>query len=263
MSYEHIIVKTDENGICRVTLNRPKLFNALSGDVALELIDMVNKVNKDDSIRCVVLTGAGKAFCAGGDLNWMQKIRVKERDERIKESAVLAQMLYQLDQMNTPLIGRINGTAYGGGFGLTSVCDIAIGARGAMFSLSEVTLGLLPANIAPFVVKKLGESNARSIILNARPIDADEAVRYNLLTRAVDADDLDEAITEQINFLLRCGPRGVSETKRIVHYIAENNMEDVLKETAIALADAWESDQGNEGIAAFLEKRKPNWHKKI
>lgn len=263
MTYKHLLVTTDEHGVCTVTLNRPKLYNALSGEVALELIDMTTKVNADDSIRCVVLTGAGKAFCAGGDLNWMQEIRAKERDERIKGSALLAQMLYQLDQMNKPLIGKINGTAYGGGFGLTSVCDIAIGARGAMFSLSEVTLGLLPANIAPFVVKKLGESNARSIILNARPIDADEAVRYQLLTRAVDADDLDEAIKEQINFLLRCGPRGVSETKRLVHFIAENNMDDVLEETAIALADAWESDQGKEGIAAFLEKRKPNWYKTI
>ena len=263
MTYKHLLVTKDEYGVCTVTLNRPKLYNALSGEVALELIDMTTKVNADDSIRCVVLTGAGKAFCAGGDLNWMQEIRKEKRDERIKGSAVLAQMLYQLDRMNKPLIGKINGTAYGGGFGLTSVCDIAIGVRGAMFSLSEVTLGLLPANIAPFVVKKLGESNARSIILNARPIDADEAVRYQLLTRAVDADELDDAITEQINFLLRCGPRGVSETKRLVHFIAENNMDDVLEETAIALADAWESDQGKEGIAAFLEKRKPNWYKTI
>ena len=165
-SYETIIVETDARGVATVTLNRPDKHNALNADLIVELFDAVEDLASDDKVRIVILTGAGKSFCAGGDFNWFASNVEKSRAERVEQSATLAHLLRRLDTLQKPLIGRINGPAYGGGVGMISVCDYTIGAEGARYGLTEVKLGLLPANISPYVVARIGKVHSRETMLS-------------------------------------------------------------------------------------------------
>ena len=260
MSYKNILVETDHRGVCRITLNRPESRNAMSTSLAEELLGALVAADGDDAVRVLVLTGAGKAFCGGGDLKWMQKVITQTRRERIAGSEAFAKLLYGMDMVNKPIIGRINGDAFGGGTGLTALCDVSIGARGlARFSVSETKVGLVPANIAPFLVQRMGVGNSRSVMLNGRVMDADMAEKYNLLTRAVDPEDLDAVVDEEIGFVLQCSPVSLTATKKLIKYVADHVNQDCMIYTADRLADAWETEDGKEGVAAFVEKRKPRW----
>ena len=261
MSYNAIIAETDKHGILRLTLNRPESRNSMSTELAMEMIDVFDKVDADESIRGIVLTGAGEAFCAGGDLKWMQEIITQTRKERIAGSSAVAGLLYRMYDVTKPIIGRINGDGFGGGTGLTALCDVAVGARGkTRLCVSETMVGLAPANIAPFLVRKMGEGRARSVMLNARIMDADTAVHYGLLSYAVDPDDFDAAIEEEVGNLLRCAPQGVVATKALISYVARHSVHECWNYTVDRLADAWETEDGQEGVAAFVEKRKPRWN---
>ena len=165
-TYNTILVETDARGVATLTLNRPDKHNALNGELIAELYDAAEKLAADDDVRIVVLTGAGKSFCAGGDFNWFASNVEKTRSERVAQSATLARLLRRLDTLPKPLIGRINGPAYGGGVGMISVCDYTIGAEGARFGLTEVKLGLLPANISPYVVARIGKVHSRETMLS-------------------------------------------------------------------------------------------------
>jgi len=205
-SYETIIVETDARGVATVTLNRPDKHNALNADLIAELFDAVEDLASDDKVRIVILTGAGKSFCAGGDFNWFASNVEKSRAERVEQSATLAHLLRRLDTLQKPLIGRINGPAYGGGVGMISVCDYTIGAEGARYGLTEVKLGLLPANISPYVVARIGKVHARETMLSGALFDSARAERIGLLTEVVAADALDAAVERVVHDHLRQRP---------------------------------------------------------
>lgn len=260
MQFTTLDLRVDAQGIAWLTINRPQMHNAMNADVISDLAMATDEFYANDNIRAVVLTGAGdKSFCAGGDLNWMQQTMRLSRDERIRESGKLATLFARLDRLPKPLIGRINGQAFGGGVGLIAVCDIAIGVDNALFGLTEVRLGLLPANIAPYVVARIGRNNARRVLLNCHFFQGAEAVQLGLLHKSVGADELDNAVAAEIKKLMHCSPVGVAATKKLIDYVDSHGLEENMQYTAQALADAWETADAREGIACFLNKTKPSW----
>ncbi len=259
MTYETLTIESDARGVARLTLNRPEAHNALGGRMLDELPAAARELDADSGVRVVVLTGAGESFCAGGDLRWMQEASRLSRAGRIASSGKIAAMLRALDRLSKPLVGRINGQAYGGGVGLVAVCDVAIAARDARFGLTEVRLGLLPANVGPYVVKKLGEAKAREVFFNGKLFDAAEALRLGLVSQVVEATALDEAVEREAAHFLKCGPRAVAESKALIHHIAAHGAMASLDHAIERLADAWEGEESREGIAAFFARRKPSW----
>jgi len=258
-SFETLVVETDARGVATLRLNRPEVHNAFDERVIAELTEAAARLGRDPAVRVVVLTGTGKSFSAGGDIRWFERSTRASRAERVAGSAALAGMLRALDELPRPLVGRINGQAFGGGVGLIAVCDIAIGSDAARFGLTEVRLGLLPANISPFVVRRMGARNCRRTMLSGRFFDAAEAVSFGLLDKAVPLAELDAAVEAEVAELLEAAPGAAAETKRLIRYVAGHGMEDCLLYTADRLADGWETSEGREGIESFLGKRKPSW----
>ncbi len=259
-SFETIDVAIDPRGVARVTLNSPATRNAMSNDLMRELRKSAAELAADPAVRMIVLTGAGDVFSAGGDLKGMQRQATNTREGRIADATEFATTLRELDRLPKPLIGRINGSAFGGGLGLMSICDVAIGLSAATFRLSEVTLGLTPATISPYVVAKIGVPNARRIFLTARKLDGPAAVRIGLLDEAVDSlEALDAAIEREVTATLACAPGAVANAKELIRFVSTHTAEENLPYTANALADAWETAEIREGIDAFMNKRKPNW----
>lgn len=261
MTFETIRLATDDRGVCRLTLARPDVHNAMNAEMIAELRRAADAIAKDADIRLVVLTGEGKSFCAGGDLRWMQGNVAKAREERIREAGELADMLGALDRLPKPLIGRVNGPAYGGGTGLIAVCDLAIGVAPARFGLTEVRLGLVPATISPYVVRRMGPANARKVFFSGRLFSAEEAKALGLLSAVVAPDQLDAAVEAEVAAHLEAAPGAVAATKRLVHYVASHGADENRAYTLAALADAWETAEGKEGIQTFLEKKTPWWRK--
>lgn len=255
-----VLVSADDRGVVTVTLDRPDRHNAMDDRLMTDLgaaLDHVVAGFEAGTVRAMVLTGAGESFCAGGDLEWMRRQTGLGRAERIAGSATIADLLYRLDRVPVLTIARVNGQAYGGGVGLIAACDIAIACPDARFALTEVSLGLAPSNISPYVVRRMGAANARRTFLNARRMDAAMAHRLGLLSEI--ADDLDAAVEAELIALLRCGPQAVAATKALIEYVDTHLDTDNRRYTANDLADAWERPEGREGIAAFLENRPPAW----
>ena len=257
--YETLRIELDARGVATVILNRPDKHNALNAALISELADAAAALAEDGAVRIVVLTGEGRSFCAGGDFNWFASNVQKSRAERVEQSATLARLLRRLDTLPKPLIGRINGAAYGGGVGLISVCDYAIGAEGATFGLTEVRLGLLPANISPYVVARIGAAASRETMLSGALFDTARAERIGLLTEVVAPDALDEAVERVVYAHLQAAPRAVADTKRLIAFVAGHGLGDSMIYTADRLADAWETEEGIEGINSFLNKGTPSW----
>ncbi|MEX2629071.1 MAG: crotonase/enoyl-CoA hydratase family protein [Tistlia sp.] len=258
-TFQTLTLACDARGVATLTLARPEVHNAFDETVIAELQRAAERLAADPGVRVVVLTGEGRSFSAGGDLRWFRRQVDSGREERIAGSRALGSMLRTLDELPRPLVGRINGGAYGGGTGLISVCDIAIGVEGARFGLTEVRLGLLPANISPFVVRRLGAGNCRRVMLSGRTFGAGEAVQLGLLAAAVPAEALDAAVEAEVAELLQAAPGAAAATKRLIRYVEGHDLEASLDYSARALADGWESAEGQEGIAAFLAKRTPSW----
>lgn len=261
MSEDQLIQQeTDSRGIAWLTLNRPDAKNALSNDLMRELRTAVGQLASDDDVRAVVLSGAGNVFCAGGDLKGMKRQATATREGRIADASEFAATLRDLDQLPKPLIGRINGPAFGGGVGLMSLCDISIGLSSATFRLTEVTLGLIAATISPYVVARVGVPNARRLLLNALPMDGSVAQQMGLLDVVADSEEqLDELTERELSHLLQCAPGAVADTKRLIRFVSTHTADENFDYTVNALADAWETDEIKEGIDAFLNKRRPNW----
>ncbi len=260
-NYETILLDIDNSGIARLTLNRAGVHNAMNAKLIEEMQDALKVIEDSAEIRVVILTGAGETFCAGGDLHWMKSNINKTRAQRVEETGELANMLAALDGLGKPLIGRIQGSAYGGGIGMISVCDIMIGVEDANFALTEVKLGLTPATISPYVVRRIGATNARRNFFNSRFFNAHEAKRMGLLTEVVDVGKLDDAIEQETQLILKCAPGAIAATKKMIKYVDSHNDIENRNYTANALADAWDSTEGQEGIDTFLNKRKAPWNK--
>ncbi|MBI3838341.1 MAG: enoyl-CoA hydratase/isomerase family protein [Planctomycetia bacterium] len=255
-----IDVAVDRRGVARLTLNRPEAKNAMSQPLMRELRSAARQLAEDQAVRVIVLSGSGEVFSAGGDLKGMTAQAANTREGRIADATEFATILSQLDCLAKPLIGRINGSAFGGGLGLISICDIAIGLADATFRLSEVTLGLIPATISPYVVAKIGVPGARRIMLNACKLDGNGAARLGLLDDVVRSiEELDEAVDREVAAALTCAPGAVARAKELIRFVSTHSAEENLVYTAGALADAWETAEIREGIDAFFHKRKPNW----
>ncbi|MDO8280675.1 MAG: enoyl-CoA hydratase-related protein [Burkholderiaceae bacterium] len=257
---ETVLLRLDQRGVAYITMNRPQARNALSAAMQSDLLRVIDWIHGQGGLRAAVLTGAGENFCAGADMHWLRGAMQMSRADRIKEGAVLGRVLKGLNELPVPLIGRINGAAYGGGTGMVAVCDIAIGSQHAVCRLSETRLGLIPANIGPFVVARMGEPNARRVFLTARLMPAADALRFGLLSEVVDAADLDAAIERELSDLLECAPGAVAATKKLIQFSHEHDMADSMAYVVNALADAWDTQEAAEGIGAFLGKRRASWN---
>lgn len=252
-------IEIDQRGIAVLTLARPEKRNALNARMVTELTQAAADLGADRAVRVVVLTGEGAGFCAGGDLDDMQRQIRGDRAGRMAEALRMARMLDALNRLPKPLIGRINGAALGGGVGLVAVCDAAVAVRDARFALSEVRLGLIPATISPYVLGRLGEARGRQVFFSGRAFDAAEAAALGLIARAVTAADLDAAVAAETAPYLLAAPEAVAAAKRLARDLGPRIDAAVMEDTARRLADTWETASAAEGVAAFLEKRAPVW----
>jgi len=249
-----------KDGIARVTLDRPELRNAFDDALIKLLHEAFVSLGEDKSVRAVILASNGPAFCAGADLNWMKRMAKYGYDENLADARALAQMLATLDRMPKPTIARVHGPVFAGGTGLVAACDIAVGTPEAKFCLSEAKLGLSPATISPYVIRAMGEHNARRYFLTAEVFDADEALRIGMLSLLVSPSDIDKAIEDLVNHLLAGGPEAHAKIKDLIRAVAGRPVDDALvADTAKRIAEIRVSPEGKEGIASFLEKRKASW----
>ena len=259
MSLETIRVEEDASGITTVTLARPDKHNAMNAQMIAELNGAAHVLGSDDSVRAIVLAAEGPTFCAGGDLGWMRAQADKDRAGKMAEARALAGMLGAWNALPKPVIARVQGAAYGGGVGLIAVCDIAVAVREAKFGLTETRLGLIPATIGPFVVRKLGEAFARQVFFNARPFGTDFALRAGLIAHAATHDGLDEAVQAEAAAFLQCAPGAVADAKALARKLAGPDPDELAEMTANALADRWETEEALAGISAFFAKETPPW----
>ncbi|MGR3292045.1 MAG: enoyl-CoA hydratase-related protein, partial [Paracoccaceae bacterium] len=211
--FETIRIDTDQRGIATLTLDRSQKHNALSQQMIDELLQAAMMLGGDPDVRVVILTGAGESFCAGGDLNWMRDQISADDTARKRAAKSIAMMLNALNTLPKPLIGRLQGGAFGGGVGLACICDVAIADKTARFGLTETRLGLIPATIGPYVVARMGEANARRVFMSSRVFDAAEAQELRIITRAVPAGELDRAIEAEVAPYLDCSPNAVATAK--------------------------------------------------
>lgn len=254
------ILVSRDGPIVRLTLNRPDVRNAFDEEVIRALTTHATEIATDHSVRAVVLAGAGKAFCAGADLAWMSKAIAYSHAENLRDAEDLARMLERLDTLPMPLIGRIHGAVLGGGVGLAAVCDIVVAADDAAFGLSEVRLGILPAVVSPYVVRKIGVSAARESFVTGSRFDAARAREIGLVHDVVPEAELDEAVGRRVHEILAGGPMAVAAAKALIRQVAGSNPGDVIGITTNSIAAQRVSAEGQEGMHAFLEKRKPKWN---
>ena len=252
-------IETDARGVATLTLARADKHNALSAQMMTELEAAARGLAADRTVRVVVLAAEGKTFCAGGDLAWMREQFDMDADTRRVESRRIATVLGALYELPQPLIGRVQGNALGGGVGLVSVCDVAIGITGAKLGFTETRLGLIPANIGPYVLARMGATRASEVFMSARVFDATEAVRLNLLSRTVEPDGLDAAIEAEVLPYLSCAPGAVAEAKALMRDLAGRVTTEQVDLASDALARRWQSDEAREGVGAFFDKRAPSW----
>jgi methylglutaconyl-CoA hydratase len=259
MSYQTIEIEQDARGVATLWLARADKHNALNAAMMADLTDAARVLGADDTVRVVVLAARGVTFCAGGDLGWMQEQMAADADTRGREAAKLAWMLQALNTLPKPLIGRVQGNAFGGGVGMASVCDIAIGADTALMGLTETRLGLIPATIGPYVCARMGEARARRVFMSGRRFGGAEAVELGLLARTVPAADLDAAVEAEVAPYLECAPQAVAQAKALLRHLGPVIDEATIAHTIRELTTCWEGAEAVEGIGAFFAKRKPAW----
>lgn len=256
MPYNTIEVSIDERGIATLTLARPEKHNAMNSQMMAEITAATKTLAADDAVRAVVLAARGKSFCAGADLNWMRAQAAQDRAGKITEAKVLANMLAGLNALPKPLIGRVEGNAYGGGIGMMAVCDIVVAVKGTRFALTETKLGLIPATIGPFVLRRLSETYARQVFFTAKSFDTELALRAGLVSTVCAADEMDAAIEAEIKPILQTAPGAVAQAKQLLQQMQGRNVENDIELTVNALADRWETMEAQQRIAAFFKDMK-------
>lgn len=261
MNYECIQLEKAENGITTLWLAREDKHNAMNAQMMDELSAAADELDTCEQTRVVLLAAKGTTFCAGGDLKWMQAQAEKDRIGKMQEANRLAGMLKRLDALKKPLIARVNGPAYGGGVGLLSICDLVVAAEGTKFALTETRLGLIPATIGPYVVRRLGEGHARQVFMNAKPFDAHRGKHLGLVSLVTAPEDLDATTQKEAEAYLNCAPGAVADAKALCQSLARMPAEDQIDFSANALADRWETTEAEQGIAAFFAKETPPWRR--
>lgn len=256
----HPLLNLRDGPVARLRMNRPQLHNAFDAELIGALSSALQFVGSDDSIRVVVLEGAGASFSAGADLNWMRGMAAASKAENREDALALAHLMRTLDELPKPTLARVHGAAFGGGVGLVACCDIAIGVPGAKFGLTESRLGLLPAVISPYVIAAIGPRQARRWFATAEIFDAQTALQIGLLHQVVPEEQLDSAVQRQIDLLLKAGPIATANAKTLVTRVASERDRDILDSgNADLIARLRVSQEGQEGLSAFLDKRVPSW----
>jgi len=250
-AFETIRVATDADGVATLTLNRPDKHHAMNATMIAELTEAAVTLGADAGVRAVVLASTGPSFCAGGDLEWMREQQAADRAGKMAEAGRLSAMLSVLNALPKPLIARVQGNAYGGGVGLVAVSDIAIGAEGIKLALTETRLGLIPATIGPFVLRRMGVGMARQVFFSGNTFGSDFALRASLLHEVCAADQLDERVRRQTEAVLKTAPGATAAAKALCLALGEDEEADIRASIA-ALADRWESDEARKRIRAFL-----------
>jgi methylglutaconyl-CoA hydratase len=263
MNFKTLIVDIDDRGVAAVILNRPDVHNAFNKTVIGELTTAFNDLGSNKTVRAITITGAGKSFSAGADLNWMKEAANFSEEENMADAMALSTMLKTINFCPKPVIALVNGAAFGGGVGLVSVADIAFATRGAKFCLSEVRLGLTPATISPYVVAAMGERNARRYFITAERFDALTAHKIGFIHEVfVDSDALQIGLKDLLDNILVGGPEAVSEAKDLIFAVKNKPITDeIMMDTASRIAKRRISAEGQEGLSSFFDKRKANWIK--
>ncbi len=253
------VILDQQGPVSRIKLNRPEVRNAFNVELIQELESSFRQVEKDPKARVVVLSGEGGFFCAGADLNWMKSFVGASRETNEKDAQKLVQLLTYLNEFPKPLVVQVHGAAVGGGVGLVAVADIAIAVEETLYSLAEVKLGLIPAVISPFVISKLGVAASRRYFLTGEKFSNEEAHRYGLIHEEVVSEDLESRTSEIVQNLLSSGPEAIRESKKLIRKVS-SNAGDLTDYTVKKIAELRVSLEAQEGISAFLEKRKPSWN---
>lgn len=257
---QDVLLEINDKGIATVTLNRPATHNAFDANMIARLTEVFTEVNNNSRVRAMVLRSNGASFSAGADLNWMRAIVDYSEQQNIDDAKLLAQMLHTLYTLNKPTIARIHGSAYGGALGLIACCDIAIGSKLSKYCLSEVKIGLIPATISPYLVEAMGARVCRRYFQTAELFSARRARRLGLISECVAEEDLDSTVDGLLAQILKNSPLAVAQAKRLVETVAHKPIdENLLQETSEWIAKIRVSEEGQQGLHAFLEKRKPEW----
>ena len=266
MTYQHLTLSIDSRGVAHVTLNRPEVHNAFNEQLISEMTRLATQLAEDDKVRLAVVSGAGKSFCSGGDLNWMRKMKDYGPEENLADALKLAEMYIALRQFPKPLIGVVHGFAFGGGSGMTAVCDYVVASEDAKFGFTETRLGLLPSTIGPFVIEKIGVGAARAHFISGAPFSAQEALRMGLVHRLAAPADLEMAREEVIQSFLLAAPEASQMAKRQIDMVAalmapaqDPADPEVTEYTVEVIAATRAGDEAQEGMDALLNKRKPKW----
>jgi methylglutaconyl-CoA hydratase len=261
MTYTHL-TSTRDGSVERLTLNRPDVRNAFNEHVIAELTEWAARTREAAArhdIRAVVIAGAGKTFCAGADVNWMSKTVHYTEEENLRDAMAMSRMFAAINELPVAVIGRVQGAALGGGAGLAAVCDIVVAEEAALFGFTETKLGLLPAVISPFALAKIGQAAARELFLTGARFPASRAKEIGLVHDVVPVVELDSAVDRHVQELLGAGPEAVAAAKALIPHVWGRPIVEAMPITAAAIAARRVSPEGQEGLQAFLEKRKPSW----
>jgi methylglutaconyl-CoA hydratase len=253
------VALTLDGPVAHVVRARPEVRNALDGVTARELREAVAAASARDDVRVIVLAGRGAVFCAGADLEWMKEVAAFSREENLADAALMRELFETIDRSPKAVVACVQGAALGGGAGLVAVADVAVTEDGARFGFTEVRLGIVPAVISPYVVRKIGVSAARELFLTGERFSAARAAAIGLVHCVVPPAELDAAVDERVKELLQAAPGAIAAAKNLVRSVAGRPLEEVRELTIEAIADRRASPEGQEGLAAFLEKRKPDW----
>jgi methylglutaconyl-CoA hydratase len=252
----------NNNGVLTLCMDRPEVHNAFDSIMIRELTEALQSAADNDEVRLVLITGTGSCFSAGADINWMRSQVEASQEENESDAMQLADLMRTLNYLPIPTIARINGSAFGGGVGLIAACDVTIAVDGALFGLTEVRLGLAPAVISPYVLRRIGERNARRYFLTGERFDAQQAQAIGLVQQCVPEDQLNECVETVVGDLLKGGAFAVAACKQLVYAVAghdEESQKSMDEYTSGLIAGLRIMDEGQEGLAAFLEKRNPAW----
>ncbi|MCD6090578.1 MAG: enoyl-CoA hydratase/isomerase family protein [Bacteroidales bacterium] len=249
-----------KNEVGTIWLNRPEIHNAFNEVMIAELIEMFKEIKTMDEVRIVILRGKGKSFCAGADLNWMRNVAKYSYEDNYAESLNLSNCFYEIYTCPKPTIAIVHGAAIGGANGLLAACDFAYADENTIFSLSEVKIGIVPACISPYVTKRVGEYGSKELMLTGKRFKGEVAAYHRLVNKSLSAEKLEGYLEEVIGLLKTSGPKAMSHCKNLIYDISNKlTLQEAIGYTAKMIADIRASEEGQEGMAAFLEKRKPNW----
>ncbi|HEY9180632.1 MAG TPA: enoyl-CoA hydratase-related protein [Candidatus Baltobacteraceae bacterium] len=254
-----VLQRLTSGPVAEVRLNRPDVRNAFNAELIAALTAEFTALGQDERVRAIVLSGEGKVFCGGADINWMRASLDLTYEQNVADAQAMSDMFRAIDRCPKPVIGRIHGAALGGGAGLAAVCDIVIASADAIFGFTEVKLGIIPAVISPFVLRKIGVSHARALFLTGERFDAKRAMHIGLVHEVVVADTLDVCIERVTNEIATAGPAAVAAAKALVPAVRDASYDESRDLTARAIAAQRTTPEGQEGLRAFLERRKAGW----